>query len=110
MTTLPRDTDNNPIPALGLRSGGGHQINATSSSNRNAVAFNEDTRVISIYATDAIRVNFGDATVVASISDHYFPANVYYDIAIGGDKTAQSTHIAVLADNADCTVYISEKD
>jgi hypothetical protein len=63
-----------------------------------------------VFATDPVYVNFGGNTITASTSDHYFPGGVYYDFAIGGDKVAQHTHLAVRAVDADCTVYISEKE
>jgi len=36
---------------------------------------------------------------------------VYYDFALGGGKVGQFTHLAVLrAGDADCMVYVSEKE
>ncbi len=109
MTTLPRDSDNTPIPALRLNPNGAHQINATSTSARNTTAFDSDTRVVSVYATGAVYMKFGDNAVTATSSDHYFPNGLYFDFAIGGDKTLQTPHLAVLAVGGDCMVYISEK-
>lgn len=109
MTTLPMDSDSNPIPALRLKPGGAHSINATDTSARNATGFQAATRVVSVYATAPVRLAFGGADVTATVSDHYFPSGVYYDFAIGGGKTMHTTHLAVLADNVDCTVYVSEK-
>lgn len=57
MTTLPRDSDNNPIPAMRLNPNGAHEIAATSVSARNSVAFDDNTRVVSVYATGAVRSN-----------------------------------------------------
>lgn len=110
MTTLPRDRDNTPIPALRLNPNGAHTIAVTSTAARNATAFDDDTRVISLYATDNIFIKFGDATVTATSSDHFFPAGLYYDIAIGGDKVMHATHISALAESGDCELYISEKE
>ena len=111
MTTLPRDLDNNPIPALRLNPNGAHIINTTSSSStRNNTAFIEGTRVISLYATAPVFIKFGDAGVDASASDHYFPSGLYYDFAIGGDKTFHNTHVSVLGQSSDAVVYISEKE
>jgi hypothetical protein len=109
MTYLPRDNDNEIIPALRLNPNGAHSIDATTTSTRNTTAFDNDTRVISLYATGAVYIQCGDNTVTTSTSDHYFPAGVYYDLAIGGDKTLHTPHIAVVAADSDCTVYISEK-
>lgn len=110
-TILPVDSDNNPIPAVRLCSGSGaHAISATATTARNSTAFNAATRIVSLYATGPVYVKFGDATVTATSSDHYFPTGVYYDFSIGGDKVPHYTHIAVLRVTADCAVYVSEKE
>jgi len=109
MTTLPRDSDNTPIPALGLNPNGAHSLSAGNSATRNAIAFDADTRIISLYSTTPIFMAFGDATVTATSSDHYFPAGLYFDFAIGGDKTMHSPYLSVLAESGTGTVYISEK-
>lgn len=112
-TLLPKDADNNPIPALRLRtSGGAHAISATGASARNTTAFASDTKVVSVYATGAVYLKFGDSSVTASNTDHYYPTGIYYDFAIsgGGAKGPHNTHMAVLAVGSNCTVYISEKE
>lgn len=110
-TLLPTDDNNNPIPALRLKSpGGAHNIAATATSTKNTTAFANDTQVISVYATEPVFIKFGTSSVTANNTDHYFPAGVYYDMAIGGDGQAQATHLAVIrAENTDGVVYISEK-
>ena len=109
-TLLPQDADSNPIPALRLRSGGAHAITASGTSARNATAFNADTRVVSVYATVPVYINFGNSSVTATNTSHYFPSGVYYDFAIGGGTVAQATHLAVLQVSAGGSVYISEKE
>ncbi len=109
-TFLPQDSNDNPIPALRLKDGAAHSIAASGTSARNSTAFDADTRVASLYATESVYVAFGDSSVVATSSDHYFPAGVYYDVSIGGDKTAHNTHIAVLAVGTSGDVYVSEKE
>lgn len=109
-TLLPRDSDNNPIPAMRLRSGGAHSINSSTTTARNSTAFNAATRVVSLYATAAVYVKFGDSSVTATSSDHYFPADTYYDFAIGGDRTGHYTHVAVLTLSGTGKVYVSEKE
>ena len=108
-TRLPTDTNDVAIPALRLNPGAAHSITANTSSNRNSVAFDSGTRVISLYATEDVFVNFGDASVTASTSDHFFPQGVYYDIAVAADASADYSHIAVLQVSTPGTVYISEK-
>lgn len=110
-TLLPKDADNNPIPALRLKSGGAHQIAATASTARNTTGFDMETRVIGVYADGPVYVALGDNTVEATDEDHYLPEGFYYDLAIsGGAKGPQATYLAVLAVDGNCTVYISEKE
>lgn len=110
-TLLPRDSENNVIPAVRLKASGAHAINATSSSARNSTAFGADTQVISLYATVAVYVKFGTSSVTATSSDHYFPAGTYYDFSIGGGKVNHYTHVAVLrVGGSDGVVYVSEKE
>jgi len=109
-TLLPRDINNNPIPALRLKSGGAHSIAVSASSARNAAAFDEATKVVSVYATVPVYLSFGGSDVTATASDHYYPAGVYYDFAIGSEDTGQFTHLAALRSSSDGTVYISEKE
>jgi hypothetical protein len=112
-TLLPKDADNNIIPALRLRGiGGAHSIAATITSARNSTAFNAETRVVSVYATGPVYLRFGSSSVTAAATDHYYPTGVYYDFAIGGGdvKGPRFTHLAVLRASADCTVYVSEKE
>lgn len=109
-TLLPQDMNNNPIPALRLKDSGAHSISASASSARNGTAFDTDTRVISVYADVPVYIAFGNNSITASSSDHFYPDGLYYDFAIGGDQTGQATHIAVLAVGTSGTVYISEKE
>lgn len=109
MTSMPLDNDKNPIPALRLRAGGAHTVSATATSARNTTAFNANTRVVSVYATGPVYLRFGDTSVTAANTDHFFPSGLYYDFAIGGGKVGQATNLAVLRADTDCTVYISEK-
>lgn len=109
-TILPLDSDNHPIPAIRLKQDAAHVIAATVTSARNATAFDGETKVVSLYATEPVYVRFGDATVTATTSDHYYPSGIYYDFSIGGDKVPHYTHIAVLRVSADGAVYVSEKE
>ena len=109
-TLLPQDSDENPIPVMRLKDGGAHSIAATASSARNSTAFDAETVVVSIYADVPVYLKFGGTSVTATTSDHFFPAGIYYDVAIGGERMGHSTHLAVLrADSTDGTVYVSEK-
>lgn len=109
-TLLPTDMDDNPIPAVRFADGAAHTITSSAASARNSSAFDADTRIISIYATEDVYINFGDSSVTASASDHFFPKNIYYDVAIGGGCTNQYSHMAVLQVSSAGTLYISEKE
>ena len=108
-TKLPLDINDNPIPPLRLRDGGAHVITSSGTSARNSTAFDTDTRVVSVYATQPVYLSFGDDSVSATSNDHYFPAGIYYDIALGGDGAAHATHLAVLQVSSGGNVYVSEK-
>jgi hypothetical protein len=111
MTILPIDDNNNIIPALRLRSGGAQAVAATTAASAtNATAFDAGTRVVSLYASGNVYVAFGGADVAATTGDHYFPTGVYYDFAIGGGRVGQYSHVAVLAADSNCTLYVSEKE
>lgn len=109
-TLLPQDSNDNPIPALRFKDGGAHQITIGASSARNASPFNTATQIISIYSDTPAYIAFGDAAITATTSDHYIPAGLYYDVSIGGDKTAHYTHIAALQAEGTGKIYISEKE
>jgi hypothetical protein len=110
MTVLPQDDFDRPIPALRLKSGAAHSIAVTATSARNTVALDDTTRIVSIFSTVPVYIKFGGNSVTATTSDHYFPAGLYYDIAIGGDEVAHYSHVAVLRAETDGTLYISEKE
>ena len=111
-TLLPKDADNNVIPALRLRDGGAHTLSVTTASAQsNTLAFDVDTKIISLYSTVPVYIKFSDNAAGATTSDHFFPANIYYDIAIsgGGHKGVHYSFISALASDTDGTLYISEK-
>lgn len=111
MTVLPLDANKNPIPALRLKiTGGAHTITISGTSARNSTAFSATTRVISLYSTVDIYVRLGSSSVTAVNTDHFFPANIYYDIAVGGDDTGHATHIAALQVSGGGMLYVSEKE
>lgn len=110
-TILPKDDDNNPIPALRLKDGASHRITASAVTNKNNNAFNSKTKVVSLYASEDIYLEFGDYNITATNTSHFFPAGVYYDFAINNGKHAKDNYIAVLKAGANnATVYISEKE
>ena len=108
-TLLPQDMDNNPIPAMRLKDSGAHSIAVSATSARNTAAFAADTKVVSLYADVDVYVKFGDSSVTATTSDHFFPKGLYYDLSIGAERTGHDTHVAVLRASADGNLYVSEK-
>jgi hypothetical protein len=107
---LPKDVYGHPVPAIRLRDGKAHMIEAGSTSESNQVAFDQETQIISIYANVPVFIRFGVSnTIEATDEDHYFPAGIYYDFAIGGDDVAHMSYCAILAADAAGNVYISEK-
>lgn len=109
-THMPRDNHNNPIPVLKFADGGAQKVNITASSARNAVAFNANTRVVSIYLSGAAYMRQGGASVVATATDHYIPANTWIDVGIGHPDTGDfSTHMAFLRVDTDCVANLSER-
>lgn len=109
-TLLPKDADDNPIPAIRLKGSDAHSITTSATTAKNTTAFDSETRIISLYATEDIYVKFGSSSVTATASDHFFPKGIYYDFSVGGGNTTQSTHIAALQVSTAGTLYISEKE
>jgi len=117
MARLPLDDAGNAIPAMQLKNGGAHQIAIGATSARNSTPFT--CKIASLYCDQPCYVAFGDETVEATASDHYFPAGIYYDFSLAGFGSAQSyddaneeryTHIAVLQVSAGGMAYVSEKE
>lgn len=108
-TILPVDQNNHMIPAMRLRKNGAHSITADDTSVTNEIPFAATTRIVSLYATDDVFIEFGGEDVEADEDSHFFPGGVYYDVAIGGGNVAHCTHVAALGVNGECILYISEK-
>jgi hypothetical protein len=111
-TLLPQDADGLRIQALRYADTyGKHHVAFGAASARNPVAFDPGTRIVSLYAEADCYFNFGDASVAATTADHFLPGGLYIpDVAVGGDKVAQYTHIAVIQASAAGTLHISEKE
>lgn len=109
-TLLPQDDNNNPIPALRFRSDGAHSLPLTGTTARNTDPFAPSTRIVSLYATGDIYLRLGDSNVEATATDHFFPANTYYDISLGNSRHGRVSHIAAISVGSPCTLYISEKE
>ena len=109
-TVLPKDMNDQTIPALRLKTDGAHQISVSATAAVNSTAFDSDTQIISLYADVPVYLKFGVSdTVTATTADHYFPAGIYYDLSIGGGSAGQFSYVSALRVSDDGTLYISEK-
>ena len=108
-TLLPIDANNYPLQVMRLRPGFAQSVAVTSTSARNASAFDSETRVVGLYATVAMFVRFGGNTITAAVTDHYIPADTYMDISVAGDDTQSFSYVAAIRAATDGTLYISEK-
>jgi hypothetical protein len=109
-TKLPKDNNGNPIPVLRFLQGGARNLATSASSARISTPFSAGTKVVGLYATQDVFLRFGDSSVTAGTSDHFLPAGLYYDVAIGVDDEAHYTHLAAIRVSASGTLYISEKE
>jgi len=109
MSRQPKDENNNAIPILPLKPGGGQKVTIAAASARStAVA----TQAVTLHANCNCFVEIGDSTVIASTStSHYLPELQTYDIGTGiAFGAADTRHVAVIRDTADGVLYISERN
>lgn len=108
MTSMPLDNDSQPIPVLTLRTGGGHAITFSATSDRTQTDFAAGVRVVQLTPTSACFVAFGNASVVATGNDHYMPAGVPQVFSIMSSGFAVPTRVAAIQASAPGTLYVSE--
>jgi hypothetical protein len=106
---LPEDVNGNPIPTLRLKENGANQISVTATSAKNIAAFDAQTDVIGFYSTQDIFIKIGDSSIAATTSDHFLPANNYFDLTLGPNDSAQNSYLAALSTAGNGILYISEK-
>jgi hypothetical protein len=87
---------------------GAQQVTISGTSAKNATAFADSTRVISIYSDTDCHIEIGTSSVVATTSDHFIPAQTYMYLSITLHGDVAFTHIAVIQASAGGTLYISE--
>lgn len=105
MTSMQKDSDGFPIPALRLRGDRAQKFDVTATTARNTSAFNQDTRVISLYATEDMYVRVGGSDVTATDQHHFLPKFIYLDVAI----LESDWHIAAIRATTDGVLHISER-
>lgn len=112
MTYFPTDRSGHPVPALSLKSGGGHAIAFTDASDAvNAIAFSDDTRVISIWSDSNFYIELGgeDVVVPSDGTEHVLNAPSPIFISIGdGVVSNHKKFIAVKGVSDSGTLYVSE--
>ncbi len=110
MSRQPKDDNNNPIPILPLKAGGGQSVSIGAGSLRSTGI---TTQAITLHATANCFVEVGNSTVAASLTtSHYLPELQTYDIGTGilfGE--ADTVYVAVRrADTINGDLYISERN
>lgn len=109
-STMPIDAGGAFVQVLRLLAGGAHVVTIGAASARNSVAFNSNIRVIEVWASVDCRIRQGDGTVTALATDSWLPKGTGRLYALGGDKQAQATHIAVIQETTGGVLEISEME
>lgn len=113
-TRMPRDDNSQSIPVLRFRTGGGQQMGINPSSSALSTQLPEGTRVITLLCSVNSYFETGDDSIHAnSVSSHYIPAGIPYDIALGtdlSDTTNYHRYVSVLTTGDSGTAYISERE
>ena len=100
---LPVDDNGNPLQVLGFDYRGTQSIAVTSTSTCNANPISSDIELVTIIATDACRFEVGDESVTADpAASAFLYQGVYVDVPLERGET----HIAFIAEGADCTAYV----
>src|SRR5688572_14582697 len=106
-TTLPLDNQGNAIPVLAILPAGGQKVAATVASARQTTAFKGETRVVSLYATEDMYIEFGNASVTANTDTSFFFAKgIYKDFAVNDRDEVKFLHVAAIRATADGTLYV----
>lgn len=108
-TLMVRDDDGLPLPILRLRPDGAHHLAVTADSG--AIGpFPDEVRVISLYADGPVHLRTGKADVSASQADHFLPAGLYIDLALGPPGAGRHSHLAAMCPSGRCTLHVSERE
>jgi len=109
MSRQPKDENNNAIPILPLKPGGGQKVTIAAASARSTAI---TTQAITLHATANCFIEIGDSTVIANgLTSHYIPELQTYDIGTGiAFGAADTRHVAVIRADAIDVLYISERN
>ncbi|WP_042694399.1 hypothetical protein [Azospirillum sp. B506] len=108
-TLMVRDDNGIPLPVLRLRPDGAHRLAVTTDSGTIG-PFPDEIRVISLYADGPVYLRTGRADVSASQTDHFLPAGLYLDLALGPAGPGRHSHLAAISPSGHCTLYVSERE
>ena len=112
MSKQPRDDANDPIPVLGLRPNGGHQVPFTTGSSNTSPQISETISVISVFSTKDCFIQTGSSDVTCTTSNgHFLPASTLIDLALGGGALVRDfdKFICVIGSEEAGTLFVSER-
>jgi len=110
-TKMPRDQNNNPVPALRARVGGAKRATTAGVADVRIGPFAAGTLVVELLCrTAALRYQTGDATVVADASSHFIDAGERLVRSLGNNDNGDGhTHISIIREGGtDGTLEVSE--
>ena len=114
MSQQPKDNANEPIPVLGFRPNGGHQVPFTASTSNTSPRIANSVRVVTLYSTEDAFFETGEANTVTanSTNSHFLPKTVPYDISLGPEVVSENNDrfVSVIGSTSIGTLYISERD
>ena len=114
MSQQPKDNANEPIPVLGFRPNGGHQVPFTTSTSNTSPRIANSVRVVTLYSTEDAFFETGEANTVTanSTNSHFLPKTVPYDISLGPEVVSENNDrfVSVIGNTSSGTLFISERD
>jgi len=107
---LPQDRLSESVPVLGTVNGGSQIISVSATAATNSTALSSS--VVSIYSTEDAFFEQGDSNVTATSSSHFIASGERLDLSTLDPETGKltKTHISVIRDSTDGTLYISERE
>ena len=114
MSQQPKDNANEPIPVLGFRPNGGHQVPFTTSTSNASPRISNSVRVVTLYSTEDAFFETGETDAVSanSANSHFLPKTVPYDVSLGPEVVSENNDrfVSVIGSTASGTLYVSERD
>lgn len=111
---MPKDDHNKSFPAFRYKANGtgGSAINqAVTTASATLIALPTGAKLISFWAEDKVKFEFGDNTVVADANSHAADAGALEFVPLVDPYGKVSiTHMSVIADGANTIIHISERE